>query len=225
MRISVIIPTLNEAEHIERTIQQIRDCGDCEIVVVDGGSVDGTLERASQADLTLAGPRGRGRQQNHGAHSSQGDVLLFLHADCQLQSGCLAAIDTALDDPRVSGGCFYQRIQAAGFRYRCLEWGNATRVRLAGWAYGDQGIFVRRQVFEDLGGFPELPLMEDLYFSKQLKRAGRLRLVRQPPLGVSARRWQHTGVIRQTLCNWLLISLATVGVSPHWLARLYPHIR
>ncbi|MEO1994704.1 MAG: TIGR04283 family arsenosugar biosynthesis glycosyltransferase [Planctomycetaceae bacterium] len=225
MKISVIIPTLNEARHIERAIRQVRVCGDCEIVVVDGGSTDGTLERATQADVAIAGPQGRALQQNCGAASSHGDILLFLHADCELQPGCLEAIETGLQNPRVVGGCFYQRIHAQGILYRSLEWGNAIRVRLAGWAYGDQGIFVRRCIFERLGGFPELPLMEDLYFSKRLKREGLLRLLRDPPLRVSARRWQQNGVLRQTVRNWFLIGLTALGVSPSRLVRMYPHVR
>lgn len=225
MNISVIIPTLNEADRIEQTIQRLRECGACEIVIVDGGSTDGTLERTGNADLAIAGPRGRALQQNHGAERSRGDVLLFLHADCGLQPGSLEAIRSALQDTRVVGGCFYQQITAAGLVYRSLEWGNALRVRLAGWAYGDQGIFVRRCVFESLDGFPILALMEDLYFSKRLKRKGPLRLLRNPPLLVSPRRWQQQGVFRQTLRNWCLIGLAMIGVPPHRLAQLYPHIR
>jgi len=225
MDISVIIPTLNEADRIGQTIQRLRECGECEIVIVDGGSTDGTLQGAGDADLVINGPRGRALQQNHGAERCRGDVLLFLHADCGLQPGSLQAIQAALEDQRVVGGCFYQRIHAAGFVYRSLEWGNALRVQMAGWAYGDQGIFVRRSVFENLGGFPKLPLMEDLYFSKQLKRKGPLRLLRNPPLLVSPRRWQQQGVFRQTLRNWCLISLAMLGVPPHRLTRLYPHVR
>jgi rSAM/selenodomain-associated transferase 2 len=200
-------------------------CGDCEIVVVDGGSVDGTLQRATQADLAIAGPQGRASQQNCGADSSHGDILLFLHADCELQPGCLEAIETVLQNPGVIGGCFHQRIDARGVLYRSLEWGNALRVRLTGRAYGDQGIFVRRCIFERLGGFPELPLMEDLYFSKLLKREGLLCLLPTPPLRVSARRWQQNGVVRQTLRNWFLISLAALGVPPSRLVRMYRHIR
>jgi hypothetical protein len=105
-----------------------------------------------------------------------------------------------------------------------MERGNALRVQLFKWAYGDQGIFVRRAIFERLGGFPELRLMEDLYFMKRLKREGRIALI-DPPLRISARRWQKQGMLRQTLRNWSLITMAHCGVSPDRLARFYPHVR
>ena len=109
-------------------------------------------------------------------------------------------------------------------RYRLLEWGNGFRVKLLKWAYGDQGIFVRRSVFEQLGGFPDLRLMEDLFFMKQLKKQGRFLLL-DARLHVSPRRWQQKGIIRQTLRNWTLITLAQCGVSPDRLANYYPHVR
>ncbi len=224
MRISVIIPALNEADQIADVIRQTRRLGDVEIVVVDGGSTDGTPERAHEADLALPSSPGRAVQQNTGAAASAGDVLLFLHADCRLQPGSLEAIRSALEDPQCAGGCFRQRIDADGWKYRIVERGNAGRVRILKWAYGDQGIFVRRSVFQEIGGFPELRLMEDLYLMKRLKRQGRIILL-DPPIRISARRWQKKGVIRQTLRNWSLIALAHCGVSPNRLARFYPHVR
>ncbi len=109
-------------------------------------------------------------------------------------------------------------------RYRLVESGNALRVKVCKWAYGDQGIFVRREVFEQLGGFPELRLMEDLFFMKKLKKAGRFVLL-DSRIHVSPRRWQQTGVLRQTLKNWTLITLAHTIISPNHLARFYPHVR
>ena len=135
-----------------------------------------------------------------------------------------AAIDRALADSRTVGGCFQQRINADGLSYRLVEAGNALRVRLLKWAYGDQAIFVRRAVFEQLGGFPLLRLMEDLYFMKQLKRTGRIALLPER-LVVSARRWQHQGVLRQTLRNWSLVLMAALGRHPDSLARAYPDVR
>ena len=224
MRISIIIPTLNEAERIEATIARARALGPYEIVVADGGSDDATRERASEADLVLQTPRGRAVQQNAGAAAARGEVLLFLHADCWLEPGALEAIESALADAPTVGGCFRQTIEAPGIAYRVLEFGNALRVRTLGWAYGDQGLFVRREVFTALGGFPELHLMEDLYFAKRLKRAGRSQLLAQR-IHVSPRRWERTGVIRQTLRNWRLIALAHCGVSPERLARDYVDVR
>ena len=224
MRISVIIPTLNEAACLAETLAHARALGKVEIVIADGGSSDGTLNIARSADLLLDAPRGRASQLNAGARASHGEVLLFLHADCWLEAGSLEALRRALDDPGCVAGCFQQAIGAAGWKYRALERGNAIRARLLGWIYGDQGLFVRRETFERLGGFPLLPLMEDLYFAKQLKRAGRVALV-DSLLHVSARRWQRQGVLRRTVRNWSLIALAHAGVSMERLARTYQVVR
>jgi rSAM/selenodomain-associated transferase 2 len=172
----------------------------------------------------LVAPRSRALQQNAGAAASRGDTLLFLHADCWLEPGSLDQIARALSDERCVGGCFRQSIAARGWRYRWLERGNALRVMLWGLAYGDQGIFVRREVFNRLGGFPSLALMEDLIFKKRLRREGRVALL-DGPLHVSARRWEKQGVFRQTARNWWMTALAWAGVSPNTLARFYPEVR
>ena len=224
MRCSIIIPTLNEVAQIAGAIASARTLEPAEIIVVDGGSSDDTLVAARSADRVLTAPCGRAAQQNSGAAASQGDVLLFLHADCRLEPGSLDQIATALADSRCVGGCFRQKIDAAGLRFRWLEWGNSLRMKLSGLAYGDQGIFVRREVFDRLGGFPSLRLMEDLFFMKRVRREGRLALL-AGPLHVSARRWQREGVICQTARNWCLTALAQCGVSPNRLARFYPHVR
>ena len=224
LSISVIIPTLNEAPRIAELIASTRQVGECEIIVVDGGSTDGTLERASSADIVLSSEPGRAKQQNAGAAASRGDVLLFLHADCRLPVGAFEAIRAAMQDERTVGGCFQQRIAADGWAYRWLERGNARRVRWLGMAYGDQGIFVRRRVFEELGRFADVKLMEDVLLMKRLRRTGRFVLLDER-LSVSARRWKRHGIVRQTLRNWLLLTLAMCGVSPNRLARFYPHAR
>src|SRR5690606_30777893 len=224
MRLSVIIPTLNEGERIAGSIARMRAAGECEVIVVDGGSQDQTLAAAEAADRCLSAPRGRASQMNAGAGAASGDVLLFLHADCWPAPGAVVAIQQALQDDQVIGGGFAQTIEAPGLRYRLLERGNALRVRATGWIYGDQGLFVRRDRFEQVGGFPPLPLMEDLYLSKRLMREGRLVLLPHR-LHVSPRRWQQTGVIRQTLRNWTLLALAHCGCSPAVLARHYADVR
>ena len=222
--VSVIIPTLNEEHSIATAIHHTRLLGPCEVIVVDGGSDDATLNRAVNADQCLTTRTGRTYQLNAGAAAASHDILLFLHADCRLDVGALEAIALCLDCQDVTGGCFRQRIDSEGIRYRMIERGNALRVRWLKWAYGDQGIFVRRSVFEDLGGFPELAFMEDLFFMKRLKRIGRFELL-APKIHVSARRWEQRGILRQTVRNWTLITLAHCGVSPNRLAKLYPLVR
>ena len=224
MRVSVVIPTLNEERCIASTIEQTRASGPCEIIVVDGGSTDQTVDLAGGADVVIESPPGRGTQQNNGAKEASGDVLLFLHADCRLESGVFDAIASALRDPRCIGGCFRQTIDARGIGYRLLELGNAWRVKTIGWAYGDQGIFLRRRLFEEVGGFPDMPLMEDLFLMKRIKGRGRFRLLSHR-LHVDARRWSQRGIIRQTLRNWRLLLLAHLGVSPARLARSYRDVR
>lgn len=224
MDVSIIIPVLNEAAGIGETIERTRRLGACENIVVDGGSSDETVTNAAAADRIIASERGRGRQQNAGAAAAGGDVLLFLHADCWLEPGALEAVREALDDDRCIGGCFRQRIDAAGAAYRLLESGNALRVRTVGWAYGDQGIFLRRSVFEQVGGFPDVPLMEDLLMMKRLRGRGRFRLLPHR-IHVSPRRWQQHGIVRQTLRNWWFVLLAHLGVSPARLAQHYANVR
>ncbi len=225
MRISIIIPTLNEADRIASVLQRTRALQEaCQIVVVDGGSSDGTLLCAGAADVCLSAPQGRASQQNAAAAAASGDVFLFLHADCWIEEGSLEAVHHVLAEPRVVGGCFRQVIDAPGMRYRLLEWGNAQRVRTWKWAYGDQGIFVRRTAFQQVGGFPDVRLMEDLFLMKRLKRLGQIALL-EGRIHVSPRRWQQQGVVRQTLRNWSLLALAQCGVSPNRLAGFYPNVR
>ncbi len=224
--VSVIIPTLNEEANVGRAIASAIEAGASEVIVVDAGSGDQTVALASSTEATvLHSERGRAVQQNAGAAAASGDVLLFLHADCELHADAVAEICRSLSaDSKLVGGCFRQRIDTSGVRYRIVESGNAARVRLLKWAYGDQGIFVRSDEFREVGGFPNLRLMEDLYFMKRLKRHGRIALL-SSPLKVSARRWQQRGLVTQTLRNWALIIAAHLGMSPDRLARFYPNDR
>ena len=221
MKTSIIIPALNEAGQIAHSIQCAWATSPHEVIVVDGGSDDGTADIARQNGCCVyQSAAGRAVQQNLGASRATGDVLLFLHADCQLAPKCLEQIALALKNSKVSGGAFRQRIEADGVLYRLLERGNALRVRWLKVPYGDQGIFVRRDVFTQLDGFPEVRLMEDVLLMRKLRRRGRLILL-PGPIFVSARRWQQYGVIRQTARNWLLLIAHRLGVPSERLATYY----
>jgi rSAM/selenodomain-associated transferase 2 len=223
MPVSVIIPTLNEAACLPETLRHLHDQNPHEIIVVDGGSTDGTPDLAAGADRLLRGPRGRAAQMNLGAAYTTGDVILFLHADCTLDPDALAVAERAVRNPRVAAGCFTMRV-TGGPRFRSIAWGASARVRLTGIVYGDQGLFLRRDVFERVGGFPPLRLMEDVFISQALRKRGRVVVLPQR-IYVSPRRWQRVGVVRQTLRNWVLTGLAIAGVHPDRLAAHYPAVR
>jgi len=221
VNISVIIPVLNEASLVTDAIRRAWEAGANEVIVCDGGSVDDTVVLAQkQQCLLLKGLPGRAIQQNLGAAASRGDVLLFLHVDTWLLPGAVDQIHRALRYHHIQGGAFRQRIEAAGAGYRLLEWGDQARVQLFGLAYGDQGIFLRREFFEHLGGFPEVPIMEDVRLMKKFREEARPVLL-PGPLLVSPRRWQKHGILHQTLRNWSLLTAEKMGVSPCRLAQFY----
>lgn len=223
--ISVVVPVLDEAVVLPATLVAARQAGVCELIVVDGGSRDTTVAAAQAlADRVLAAPRGRASQMNAGAAAARGEVLLFLHADTRLPAGGAEAVRRALADARVVGGRFDVRLDAPGVAYRVIERLISLRSRLTRVASGDQGIFVRRRVFERLGGFPPLPLMEDLALARQLKHAGRVACLRDAVL-TSARRWQRGGVVRTVVLMWGLRAAYYAGVSPERLARAYADAR
>jgi rSAM/selenodomain-associated transferase 2 len=224
MSISVIIPTLNEAACLPETLRRLRTHKPHEILVVDGGSTDATCSLADDADRLLHAPRGRAAQMNHGAARATGDILLFLHADCWLEAGALTEAETCLTRRGVAAGCFRMHVDAPGSLYRSIDACATARVRLTGLIYGDQGLFVKRERFQKVGGFPSLRLMEDVFLSKLLRRHGRI-AVASCCIFVSPRRWQRTGLIRQTLRNWTLTALAAAGVHPNRLAAFYPPVR
>lgn len=223
MRVSVVIPVLNEAAGVEQAIQRAWTAGADEVIVVDGGSEDGTPALAKQADcILLTAHPGRASQQNAGARQASGDCLLFLHADNWLVPDGIGQITRAFaSDSRLVGGSFQQQISAPGIAYRWLECGNRWRARYLRLPYGDQGLFIRAPVFQKLGGFADVPLMEDVMLAKQMRKQGRLTHL-PGPLHVNARRWQGNGIVRQTLRNWTLITAFHLGVSPQRLAKFYP---
>jgi rSAM/selenodomain-associated transferase 2 len=221
MKLSVIIPALNESENITRAVQSAQIAGADEVIVVDGDSSDATLELAHAAGaICLESAAGRAQQQNRGAQRASGDVLVFLHADNWFGPGAFQALQC---NPHLVCGAFRQKIDSPFAIYRWLEWGNAVRVSWWSSPYGDQGIFVRRTVFEEIGGFPDVPIMEDLLLMRTLRQRHQVALL-PGPLYVSSRRWQKYGPIRQTLRNWWLLAAFRCGVPPRRLVSWYrPH--
>ncbi len=225
MSVSVIIPTLNEERALAETLSRAREPGVGEIIVVDGGSLDGTRAVAARlADSVLSAACGRALQMNAGAQRAAGDVLLFLHADTLPPAGFAAAVITACGGPNVVGGRFDVELQPSTPLLRLTGELMNWRSRLSRIATGDQAIFVRREVFERLGGFAEIPLMEDVDFSRRMKRAGGVACLRQR-VTTSARRWQQHGVVKTIMLMWSLRALYFFGVSPLRLRRLYDDAR
>ncbi|MCG8448543.1 MAG: TIGR04283 family arsenosugar biosynthesis glycosyltransferase [Pirellulales bacterium] len=222
MRISVIIPAINESAWIQRAVSRAWEAGADEILVVDGGSQDGTVELARNCGAQVVfSARGRAVQQNQGARHVSGDILLFLHADNWLAPQAGRQIREVLRDDHVLGGAFYQHIDAPGKLFRWIERGNALRVRWRGLAYGDQAIFMRKEVFQQLGRFPEVKLMEDLLLMRRFRKLSKPVLL-PGPVHVHPRRWQRRGIVRQTLSNWSLMCAQSLGVAPDRLAKFYP---
>ncbi len=219
--LSVIVPTLNEEEGIAATLAGAATAG-VEIVVADGGSEDATVAAArAYADTIVKTTRGRAAQMNAGATAARGQVLLFLHADTRLPPGYDAAVRAALADRAVVGGRFDVELDAPGAAYAWLGTLISLRSRISKVATGDQAIFVRRAVFEHLGGFPPLAIMEDIAFSRGLKRAGRVACLRARVI-TSARRWQRHGLVRTILRMWVLRLLYYAGAPPARLHAAYP---
>ncbi len=230
MTISVIIPTLNEEKRLEQTLASLATSNFLDIIIVDGGSTDTTVSIADAFRTgnpnchVLTGSAGRARQMNQGAKSGRGETFLFLHADTLLPPHAHLIIESALTDTRILGGRFDVRFDAPSV------WGNVVsrlmnwRSRLSGIATGDQAIFVRRHAFEQLGGFPDIPLMEDIDFSRKLKRLGPTVALRQT-VTTSFRRWKQQGALKTILLMWTLRFLYWVRVSPHRLTRFYRAVR
>jgi len=227
-RISVVIPTLDEEASIARAIRSCREAGPCEVVVVDGGSRDRTVAIArGWADAVTVASRGRAAQMNAGAAVARGEVLLFLHADTLLPVGSVPSVLGALQDPAVIGGAFRVRLAASSGAGRYVRatlgiTGRAigARARVTRAFTGDQAIFVRAETFRSVGGYPEIPLMEDVELSRRLRRAGKTVLL---PLRVetSGRRWEAWGPLRAVLFMWRLRIGYFLGRTPSRCAEAY----
>ncbi len=236
--LSIVIPALDEAAALPgllASLAALRGAASFETLLVDGGSRDGTVERFR--DLTrdwpargrpvralASGRPGRAAQLNEGARACRGEAILFLHADTHLRPGALAVLERALADPRVVGGGFRHRFRDRGALLRIISLYATARSMLTGIYYGDQGLFVKRSAYEAAGGFPDIPLFEDLRFSRTLRRHGRVVTL---PIAVetSSRRLRSGGIVRTAArFGWLKIRHA-LGADPERLRAEYPDIR
>jgi len=221
MLISIIIPTLNEEASLPVALRQVAERSDVELIVVDGNSTDRTAEVAQAFTPYVFVTRpGRAQQMNVGARHATGDILFFLHADTFLLPGALDELQRRIIGDGAVGGAFDLHIDSPKRSCRLIANLSSGRSRWLRLPYGDQGLFVWRQVFEALGGFPEIPIMEDVAFGRQLRRAGRLIFIRTG-LITSSRRWDANGVVKTTVVNLWVTLLFFLRVSPPRLRRLY----
>lgn len=223
MKFSVVVPVLNEAAVIRDTLQSLKRQAPDEIIVVDGNSRDNTRAIASQyADHVVSSAPGRAHQMNVGAGYTEADVIIFLHADTQLPDDALNTLrDLFLSSPDLTGGRFRISFNNTSFKYRLISF----YTRFYPFSYGDQAFFVRKPVFDRLGGFNETVLFEDVDFFKRLRKAGPTRILKEAVV-TSARRFEQTGFFKQKLINIFLTILVLLGLNPKPLARkIYPEIR
>ena len=213
--LSVVIPTLNAADHLSHCLVRLSGVG--EIIVVDGGSRDGTIAVAEAAGArVVVAPRSRGLQLKTGSEAARGDWLFFLHADTILAPGWLGAVEAHVGRSK-RPACLRLRLDDPAWQARWIERGVAARVRLLGLPYGDQGLLVRRSHYHKVGGYRPLPLMEDVDL---VRRLGRVAMLRADAI-TSAERWRRDGWFRRSARNLLCLGLYSAGMSPERVARIY----
>jgi len=231
MRISVVIPVLNELVNLPDAIGSVRAAIlDPEIIAVDGGSSDGSLEwLRDQPDVFLVhAVRGKGRQQNAGGETASGDVILFLHADCRLPEDAGTRLAQIMQDPSVAGGCFLARWGQNTWALRLIAWGMNLRTMVRKASYGDQALFLRRMAFHQVGGFPDWPLFEDAELVRRIKSVGRFANVRSP-VTISSRRFDEHGILHGIFLVYFLQIAFVLGVPParlkKWFVDIRPHLK
>lgn len=226
MKISIVMPVLNEAKNLRHTLQALKLSDHEELIIVDGNSSDDTVSLAAGfTNNVFITKKGRARQMNFGAKKATGDILLFLHADCMLPEQGFTMIRNTLKNTAVAAGAFDLRIDHPAWRFRIIAFGANLRSRFTKIPYGDQGIFMTKEVFMEAGGFAEIPLMEDLEISGRLKKIGKIVIVK-PPIMASPRRWLAEGAVYTTLRDWSYALLYRfLKVDPERLVRFYRDIR
>lgn len=219
--ISIIIPTRNEADSIGRLLPELLAVPGVELLVVDGGSTDNTVDIAkSLGAQVLSSSPGKAKQMNAGAEAAHGSILLFLHCDTKLAPGFVEQVGDALNQPEISAGAFQLSIDSKGFGLRVIEWLVNFRSKILQMPYGDQGIFVTTDMFFSVGEFPHQPIMEDFELMRRLRGRGKIKIL---PLHAttSARRWKKLGIMRTTVINQAIILGYLLGVNPEKLAEWY----
>ena len=222
---SIIIPVLNEGDRINALIEHTHHQGfelPYEVIVVDGDLQGGTVKAiGSEEVVTIITEKGRGRQMNAGAAVARGDILIFLHADTMLPDGALKKISRVLDRQDCVGGAFDLKIDSDSLFLRYISVRASLRSRWNRIPYGDQAIFLRKKYFDRIGGFKDIPLMEDVELMRRIKKDGRKINILPDKVTTSARRWQRDGALYTTVRNRVLVALFRLGVSPGRLAKYY----
>jgi len=223
--VAVVVPLLNEGGRLPALLEMLASLDADEVVLVDGGSADGSSELLAASGLNWCTSRqGRAAQMNSGAAQCRSDILLFIHADTEIVSTHLSAVREAMNDEETVGGHFDLRLSGSHSAYRIIEWFINARSRLTRISTGDQCQFVRRKAFEAMDGFPEQSLMEDVEFSKRLKLAGRIACLHDK-VTTSSRRWEQHGILRTVMLMWKLRILYWFGINPERLAAIYRDAR
>ncbi len=223
--ISTIIPVYQEGESINQAIRHLRSievgiC--CEIIVVDGHSDGNTLSAIDDgAVIRIRSTKGRGCQMNAGAQAARGDILLFLHADTLLPQNALSRIISIMENSAFAGGAFSLRINGNPFFFRAIERLTVLRARLTRIPYGDQGIFIRRDYFRKIGGYREMPILEDVDLMRRIRKRGDRIVLLPEPVLTSSRRWDRNGLLCTTLRNRIIMVLYNLGIKPERLLRFY----
>jgi rSAM/selenodomain-associated transferase 2 len=221
LSISIIIPVLNEVQAIGPCLDQCLQYSGVEILVVDGGSQDGTRQEIQARGLSLlSSAPGRGTQQHQGALAAGGEILLFLHCDTRLPPHFIEHIASSLRHPKAVAGAFRLQLAAKGWGLRCIEAGANCRSAILQMPYGDQALFMHRATYFAVGGFPCQPILEDLGLVLRLRKRGRLVLA-PAAVSSSARRWQRQGVLKTSFINQIMLLAWALGISPERLARWY----
>lgn len=223
--VSIIIPVLNEEKNIEKTLTQFNGLkGDKEVIVVDGGSRDKTKEIAERFAKVVCSEKGRANQMNKGAEKANGDILWFVHSDSVIKENSIEEIHLAIDEGSVGGGFSLEFYDYNTLFMKYISVTSNLRAKYLGLYFGDQGIFVKKSVFENLGGYPKQEIMEDWEFSLGMKKIGKLKLI-STPIGTSARRFKMGGQLRTHLLMHKIKFLYLLGTPTNKLVKIYKDVR